>query len=190
MAPVGLPPGLRITTEMLWQGTLILAIGDVVVLGVLLRYAQRGDFLRAAPLLPAGTALLWLAVWIAAVSLAWEGVYAWVFPAWSRWLLPPAMALLTALAATLSVSVLRGVRWGGPGAFALCGGVWGVLTHTWAVHRGIVREPPALRGASAAAAVTIAFFEFTFYWGVVMLAVMAVQRRARRRTARRAAHMA
>jgi hypothetical protein len=52
--------------------------------------------------------------------------------------------------------------------YPLFGGLWGACTHLWAVTRGIVTKPPMLQGASPMGAVVIAFFEFTFYWCVIL----------------------
>jgi hypothetical protein len=49
---------------------------------------------------------------------------------------------------------------------------------------GIVSKPPFLRGAHPAAAVTIAFFEFTFYWCAIVLVSHLAHHERRRFTAR------
>jgi hypothetical protein len=108
---LALPEGFRITTAMLWQGALVLALADLALL----------------------------------------------------------------------LLITRPVVW-----YCLLGGFWGVVTHTLAVFSGIVSKPPPLQGASPAAAVGIALFEFTFYWCVLVLGSLTVVRAAaaprRRRT--------
>jgi hypothetical protein len=59
-----------------------------------------------------------------------------------------------------------------------------VLTHLQAVQRGIVDRPPLLQGAAPAAAVVIAFFEFTFYWALCV-AIAALLYAGWHRAARR-----
>jgi hypothetical protein len=45
-----------------------------------------------------------------------------------------------------------------------------MVTHLWAVYRGIADKPPMLQGASPTAAVIIAIFEFMFYWCIILSA--------------------
>lgn len=51
-----------------------------------------------------------------------------------------------------------------------------MITHLWAVYRGIVDRPPMLQGADPVAAIVIAVFEFMFYW-CIMLSVALLLRR-------------
>jgi hypothetical protein len=182
-----LPDGVRITTDMLWRGAALFALLDAAVLGLALRRVPAASFRRAERLLPAVTALAWAGIWLWAVAVFWDRVYTWVFPSWSRWLLPPFMGSLTAAAAYAAARATHLAHRRPAVVWALLGGVWGVLTHTWAVHRGIVSRPPLLAGASPVAAVTVAFFEFTFYWAVVAVTCLAVVRFGTRRRHRPAA---
>jgi len=50
----------------------------------------------------------------------------------------------------------------------LFGGLWGIITHILAIQRGILEKPPMLSGAGALPALTIAAFEFIFYWCVCL----------------------
>jgi hypothetical protein len=183
---LALPEGFRITTAMLWQGALVLALADLALLLLLTRLVDTAAFQKLAPLLPTAAAIVWALLWLWVVTFFWDTVYAFVFPSWSRWFLPAGQALLTGAIAWAAVRVAvrlpgRAVVW-----YCLLGGFWGVVTHTLAVFGGIVSKPPPLQGASPAAAVGIAFFEFTFYWCVIALGSFAVVRAAaaprRRRT--------
>jgi hypothetical protein len=104
-----------------------------------------------------------------------------VFPAWSRWLLPPAQALLGAAVTLIAVRIAERLRHPVI-AFCLLGGLWGSVAHVWAVYRGIMTKPPMLRGASPAAAVIFASFEFTLYYCLITLAALAASRARSRRT--------
>jgi hypothetical protein len=183
---LALPEGFRITTAMLWQGALVLALADLALLLLITRLVDTAAFQKLAPLLPTATAMAWALLWLWAVTFFWDTVYAFVFPSWSRWFLPGGQALLTGAIAWAAVRAAvrlpgRAVVW-----YCLLGGFWGVVTHTLAVSGGIVSEPPPLQGASPGAAVGIAFFEFTFYWCVIVLGSLTVVRAAaaprRRRT--------
>src|SRR5574341_1546938 len=98
----------------------------------------------------------------------WDSVYHYLFPAWARPFLPFFFGLLSA-------AMALGFWWGATRlsinpilTFCLFGGLWGMVTHLWAVYRGIVNKPPALQGANPVAAVVIAIFEFIFYWCLIL----------------------
>jgi hypothetical protein len=63
-------------------------------------------------------------------------------------------------------------------SFCLLGGLWGMITHVWAVYLGILDKPPMLQGAGAAAAIVIAAFEFIFYWCIILSITTIFQWRA------------
>jgi hypothetical protein len=97
----------------------------------------------------------------------WESVYHYMFPSWARWLIPPLYGILFAgvglflwwLSSRLpSHSVLN---------YFFFGGLVGSLSHLWAIHRGILDNPPLLQGVSPASAV-LPFFEFVFYWCIIL----------------------
>jgi len=58
--------------------------------------------------------------------------------------------------------------------YCLLGGILGSLTHIWAVYRGLVTKPPMLQSVSPLAAVVIAFFEYIFYWCVILTAAKLI----------------
>jgi hypothetical protein len=163
----------KVTTEVLWRGALALAALDAVLVPLLARRIGRERLRRLKWTFAATAATYWCAIWVFMNTRFWASVYGYVFPAWARWLIPPAYALLFA-AVALGTWWLA-LRLPGNAAVSLCllGGVWGALTHVWAISRGIMDKPPMLHGASPAAAVVIATFEFTFYW-CVMLGVAAL----------------
>ena len=117
--------------------------------------------------------IVWMAIWFWAITAFWETVYRYVFPGgrtgWSRLLSrssTPGVALLVwRLVQRLPG---RNAAW-----FCLFSGVWGSLTHVWAVSLGITEKPPMLQGASPMAAIIFAFFEYTLYFNAI-LAVAAL----------------
>lgn len=66
--------------------------------------------------------------------------------------------------------------------FLLGGGAWGIASHVIAIVRGVLEKPAMLRGASPVAAVTLAFFEFTFHWCLILTAALLLRRVWGRRT--------
>ncbi len=174
---MALPAELRVTTEVLWRGALLFAVVDLPLFAFLVWRTRGVSFAGLKGPLLATTAVFWFGLWLWAVLTLWGSVYSHVFPAWSRWLLPPFQATLASL-------IGWGLWWVAcrvPGrsvlTFLLGGGVWGIVSHVIAILRGLLDKPPMLEGASPAAALTLAFFEFTFYWSVI-LAVALVLRRA------------
>ena len=163
-----LPPGVKITTDVLWLGTLFLVVIDAVFIPILAWRINPATFGRLKWTLGITTAILFSAIWTWGFVNFWDSVYRYVFPSWAHWVIPPIFGLLYA-----GISLLiwwRAVRLHGNAVvnFCLLGGLWGMITHLFAVSVGIVRKPPALQGAAPVAVVVIATFEFMFYWCVIL----------------------
>jgi hypothetical protein len=105
----------------------------------------------------------------------WESIYHYFFPEWIRWLIPPVYGLLFAAVGLVFWWLV--FRFPGNAVANLCllGGLWGVITHIWAVTRGLVDKPPMLKGVNPLAAVVIAGFEFMLYW-CIMLSIASLLR--------------
>jgi hypothetical protein len=170
-----LPEGIRITTDTLLQGSILFGLIDLAFLVVLILLVRPERFTGLGRILPAVTAVFWLGVWLWAFAFAWDSIYAYLFPAWSRWIVPPVQALLTGGVAWLAFRLARVWRRAPALVYCLLGGVWGILSHTLAVFLGIVSKPPPLQGASPLAAVGFAFFEFTLYFCVIVLISTLIQ---------------
>lgn len=163
-----MPDDLKITSGLLYQGVLVFALMDVVFVSLLVWRVREGTFRRLKWHLVAAAALVWWGIWMWAIGNFWESVYSYVFPAWARtwapWIAFAAAGGVTLGLWKLTLRIRRNVVL----TFCLMGGSLGVLTHLWAVYRGIVTKPPMLQGASPLGAVVIAFFEFIFYWCVIL----------------------
>lgn len=159
---------IKVTTLTLWTGTLLFAIIDAGYVPFLSWKIKPAKFLRLKRTLVLTTAVFWCALWTWAVFYYWDSVYRYVFPDWARWLVPPAQGLL---AVGVSLLMWR-IAISSPGKsvllFCILGGLWGMITHIFAVQRGIVNKPPMMAGASPTAAVIVAIFEFIFYWCVIL----------------------
>ena len=164
------PVDLQITTAMLYLGTCICAVLDLFLVFLLVWQLKPEFFRRLRGEVLIITAIFWCGLWFWAIAAFWEKVYQYVFPGWSRWLLPLFQAGLATLATWLSWLLSSRFERLPVLVFLFCGGLWGALTHLWAVNRGIVDKPPMLQGAAPAAAVTIAIFEFIFYWCIIVSA--------------------
>ena len=159
---------IRITTELLFKSALVFALVDAVYIALLVWRVKLEIFRRLKWMLVIAAAFVWFGIWSWAIGNFWETVYSYVFPAWAQtW--TPWIAFIAAGIAALIFWILAG-RAGAKAVpvYCLLSGVLGSLTHAWAVTRGIVTKPPMLQGASPLGAVTIAFFEYIFYWCVIL----------------------
>ncbi len=159
---------IKVTTTMLYQGALFFALMDVVYIPLLVWRIKEETFGRLKWTLVVSAALIWFGIWSWAIGNFWDDVYSYVFPPWARtWV--PWIALFAAGLVALVLRVISIHSKGNPVFnYCLLGGLLGSLTHIWAVHRGIVTKPPMLQGASPLGAVVIAFFEYIFYWCVIL----------------------
>jgi hypothetical protein len=87
----------KVTTEILWQGALIFAFIDIIFVAVLARLIKPTTLREMKWTLVAVMAVFFCGLFgILASYIFWESVYHYVFPEWSRWLIPPAYGLLFA----------------------------------------------------------------------------------------------
>ncbi len=177
---MSLPGEGKITTEILLAGALVFAAIDAIFLPLLAWRIKRALFLQSRWALAGATAVFWFGVWSLVLAYFWDTVYAYVFPAWARQVIPPLYGVAFGGLSLLFWWLAQRGRINPVIVFCLLGGCWGIVTHILAVRLGIVTRPPMLQGASPVAAVVIAAFEFTFYWciitGVGTLAQLAAGR--------------
>lgn len=163
-----MPTDLKITTAMLYQGTLLFALLDTVCVPLLLWCVQRKAFARLKWELVLSAALVWFGIWSWAIGNFWETVYVYVFPAWARIGVPPlAFGIAGLVALGLWAAAMR-FRGQSVLVYFLCGAALGSLSHAWALTRGLMTRPPMLQGASPLGALILAFFEYLFYWCVIL----------------------
>ena len=171
--PDTLPP---ITTGVLWRGAAVLAVIAAVCIAVLPRLVPAHLFPRLRAAIPAAAFTVWAGIWFGVLTFYWQPVYRHVFPASVRWFLPLIMGAGFAAAYALLFRLVVRVPRHPSQLFALLAGLLGPITHTWAVHRGIVERPPALRGASPVAAIVVSYPEFTIYACLTVLLAAALFR--------------
>jgi hypothetical protein len=169
-----LPQDFRITTELLLQSALVFAILDLILAAILVWRIKPQTFRQLKWELLAVTALFWCGLWFWVIVNFWETVYRLVFPGWAHWLMPFFQAALTTVVAALAWRLSLRFRAHPLIAYLLFGGLWGMVSHLWAVSRGIVDRPSMLQGASPVSAVIIAIFEFIFYWCIICAAAALI----------------
>ena len=177
-------PELKVTPEALWKAAVVFALVDTMWVSVLARRITSDEFRRLRWILTATTGGFWGLVWLVMAALFWTPVYHYVFPEWMRWLIPPIYGLGFGALGWL-FHRLAGRLPGRPVlSFCALGGLWGMLSHLWAIHRGILEKPPMLQGVSPVAAAIMPIFEFIFYWCVILSVASVLWRgRDRRRGA-------
>jgi hypothetical protein len=160
---------LKVTSEILWRGALLFVVIDLVFVPILFKIVKPADFFKMKWSLVIIMALFFFFLFGFIVSfLFWDSVYSYVFPSWARWIIPPIYGLLFSMAGLFFWWIGSRSSKGQVIIFCLLGGLWGVITHILAISRGILDKPPMLIGASPVAALTIAAFEFIFYWCICL----------------------
>ena len=176
----------RVTSDLLWQGAIFFAVIDVPFVTMLVRHIDSRLFRGMRSFLMITSGIVWCVIWIMMSAFFWDPVYHYVFPAWARWIIPPAYGLLFALVAF----VFWWLSFRLPGwpvlNFCVLGGLWGTATHLWGITRGLIDKPPMLQGVSPTAVAVMPIFEFMFYWSLILTVSLFLYRwRNRPRTSMR-----
>jgi hypothetical protein len=171
------PSDIKVTSKILWQGAFIFALLDIYFIAALIKIIKPASLREMKWILAVIMALFFCGLFgILASYVFWESVYSYVFPIWARWLLPPAYGLLFSAVGLLFWRFAFRLPGNAVATFCLLGGLWGIITHTLAIYRGILDKPPMLQGANPVAAVVIAAFEFIFYWCICLCLAFFVQK--------------
>lgn len=159
---------LKVTTSHLWEGAVLFAAFDVVLVFCLVRRSDRDSFVRLKPFLLTFTGVFWYLLWTAMCIYFWDPVYRYVFPVWARWVIPPVYAVLFTVIALLFWWISLRLPGRPALTFCLLGGLWGTATHLWGMSRGLIDKPPMLQGVSPVSVAVMPIFEFVFYWCVIL----------------------
>lgn len=162
-------PDIKVITDILWKGALLFAVIDIPFVYMLSRRTSAAAFRDLKWTLIITTGVFFCLLFGTLMSgIFWQSVYHYFFPEWARWLIIPIYGLLFAVAGFsfwwLATHLLGNpvVNW------CILGGLWGMVTHTWAMLRGLLDKPPMLQGAAPVAVLAVAAVEFIFYWCVVL----------------------
>ncbi len=180
------PTELKVTTEMLWKGALILALIDIPFVFFLVRRVKRETFVHLKWTLVTTGAIFWFVLLAIMMSwIFWDEVYGYLFPAWARWLIPPVYTILFGAACLIFWYLAKRLPINPVLTWCLLGGWWGAITHIWAMYRGLIDIPPALQGISPIAIAVIPIFEFMWYWCLILTIAAMIQRMRNRKVAAR-----
>jgi hypothetical protein len=174
-----------LTPDLMYRAALVVAIVDIAFASLLAWRIGTEGVRRARWTIPAISGVFWFGVWMAVHALYWERVYSHVFPAWSRFVIPPVYGLgFAGVAALWRWIALRAPRLAVP-VFVALWGATGALTHAYAVYgRGLLEKSPMLQHLTPASAIVFATFEFGFYGCVILTAASLTQARIDRRRER------
>jgi len=165
-----------VTSTQMWLAAGIVAGADIIVVGTLVRFVLQEAFLRLRMWFPSVAAVTWALIYGLAALTAWDACYRWVMPAWVRW-----GAWLHGLGHVLLGIVFwwvaRRTRVHPAVTLAVLGGLHSLPGHLHGIYgRGLLEHCPLVHGVSAASALVFGVFEFAFYWMVVLVISLGLQR--------------
>jgi hypothetical protein len=169
--------GIKVTSEVLWRAAILFAMFDIVLVAYLARFIEPEHFRRMKWPVTVVTGIFWFMIWLTMVIYFWEPVYHYVFPSWSRWILPLLFGILFAFVGLLFWRLAPLLKGNPVISFCLLGGLWGMITHIVAIQRGILEKPPILQEAGPVAASIMPIFEFIFYWCIILGVTLMWQKR-------------
>jgi hypothetical protein len=170
------PEQPQVTDGILWAAAICFAAIDAPLVWFLARVLRRARFLTLKRTCTLSAFVVWTGIWLWALASYWQEVYAYFFPAWARWCLPFGYGALFALAACAMWAIAVRLPIHPVIGFVAMGAALGPITHAWAVSRGLLENPPMLRGVSPAAAIVISAPEFALYWSVILALAAALRR--------------
>jgi hypothetical protein len=159
----------QVTSQLYWIAAFITAIIDVVFVTFLAWHIRLECFHHIKNFLAGSAVIFWacLWTWVMTSRFIWETCYQYIFPSSARWIMPPAMALLDGVLALLFWWLALRLPGNPVVNLVLLGGLESFPGHLYAVKLGILATP-LLKNVSAASALTFGFFEFVFYWAVIL----------------------
>jgi len=158
-----------VTSELYWIATFVTAIIDVVFVTLLAWRIRFERFHQLKNILGVVAIVFWggLWTWVMISAFIWETCYQFVFPPWARWIMPPAMALLNGCLALLFWRLAARLPGNPVVNLVMLGGLESFPGHLRAIQLGILATP-LLKNVSASSALIFGFFEFVFYWSVIL----------------------
>lgn len=176
---------VQATSQLYWLSALVAALIDIGLAALLTWLVKPERFRKLGWPLVIVSMIFWTALWYVVMwdAFVWEASFRHVFQPWQRWIWPPVYGLISGGIAWLFWRLSLRLPGNPVLDFLLVGGLLSFVDHFFAI-RNSVMETPLLQEVSIASALTFGFFEFIFYWSVI-LAISSLLELARERIRRR-----
>lgn len=168
----------HLTSALMWRGTAVGVVLAAALLLVVIRRVPPSRFARLARPVALTASAFWFVVWAYAMwGPWWDLAYRHVFPAWARWIVPPAYGALFSATALGLWWLARRTPAAPAATFCLLGGLVSLPGHLFAFYgRDMLRNVPILQGVSVQSALVFGVFEFMVYWAVILLVAEGLAR--------------
>ncbi|OGO16338.1 MAG: hypothetical protein A2Z14_03440 [Chloroflexi bacterium RBG_16_48_8] len=158
----------RLTNQEVWIATLLFVVMDILILSPLPFVLRKTSALDLLQPIGSASALFWGMLVILFLFCGWDMYYRFFYPTWIHWLAPLDIPLYGAIGLGLwwLASHLPGasIFW-----FVLFGGVEGIVEHILGIYGfRILDKVPWLKDVKALPALVFSFFEYGFYWTLVV----------------------
>ncbi len=169
-------PVTAIASAQLWTITAVVAVMDVILAALLTRLVRPpwSPGQSSTLLILGATCFAVLFAW--AFRTYWDSCYGAALPAWMRTLAPVVGAVEGAMG-WLFWWVARRVSRATVITFLILGGLESLPGHLHAIYgRGLLEHCLPVLGVTPASALVFGFFEYAFYWSVILLLSSVVAR--------------
>jgi len=158
------------TSHLYWIAALVAALIDISLVALLAWRIKPARFHQFKWPLVIAAGVFWLGLWSLAMwdPFVWETCYQYVFPAWVRPFWPLTFGLINGGLALLFWWLAGRLRFTPVITLVLLGGLESFPGHLRAIYSMGILETPLLKGVIAASALVFGFFEFIFYWCVIL----------------------
>jgi hypothetical protein len=157
------------TSQLYWLSTLVAAVIDIGLVALLTWRLKPERFRKMQWPLVIVSMIFWTALWYVVMedAFVWETSFRYVFQPWQRWIWPPVFGLISGGIAWLFWRLTLRLPGNPVLYFLLFGGLLSFVDHSVAIRQGVMGTP-LLKDVSIASALTFGFFEFIFYWSIIL----------------------
>ena len=157
------------TSHLYWIASLVIALIDSGLVALLVWRVRPERFRKLQWSLVIVSTIFWTVLWYAVMwnTFVWETSFHYIFQPWQRWAWPLVFGLISGGVAWLFWRFSLRLSRHPVLNFLLLGGLESFVDHSFAIRNGVM-ETPLLQEVSIASAVTFGFFEFIFYWSVIL----------------------
>jgi hypothetical protein len=158
----------RITNEEMWTATALFVGMDVIALSPLPFLLRKLSPLELLQPMGIASALFWGILMVLLLFKAWNLYYCFFYPGWVRWIAPLDIVIYGAIGLGLWWLVAHLTNaplfW-----FILLGGLEGMAEHVLGIYGfRILEKVPWLMDVRSLPALVFSFFEYVFYWALVV----------------------